>query len=116
MLDGPVLLNANEWEIEGIVTSSSQYHWRGHRWAGDDWMKPYLDAYERVHPNLVQHDARYPTPEYLRARTVLGNVNAEGEMDLVWSTGGGTTRRPDRTTAPSRPRRRRTRGLVRGAA
>lgn len=31
------LLYANEWDIEGIVTSSSQYHWHGHKWAGDDW-------------------------------------------------------------------------------
>lgn len=75
------LLYANEWDIEGIVTSSSQYHWRGHRWAGDDWTEPYLDAYEEVYPNLIKHDSRYPTPEYLRARTVVGNVNAEGDMD-----------------------------------
>ena len=77
------LLYANEWDIEGIITSSSQYHWRGHKWAGDDWAKPYLDAYAKVYPNLVKHDSRYPTPEYLRARTLLGNVNAEGEMDEI---------------------------------
>jgi hypothetical protein len=77
------LLYANEWDIEGIVTSSSQYHWRGHRWAGDDWIEPYLDAYEDVYPNLVKHDPRYPTPQYLRERHVLGNVDAEGEMDKV---------------------------------
>lgn len=28
------LLYANEWDIEGIITSSSQYHWHGHKWAG----------------------------------------------------------------------------------
>ncbi len=77
------LLYANEWDIEGIITSSSQYHWRGHRWAGDDWIEPYLGAYEKVYPNLVQHDPRYPTPRYLRQRHVLGNVDAEGEMEKV---------------------------------
>ncbi|MBN2313615.1 MAG: DUF1593 domain-containing protein [Sedimentisphaerales bacterium] len=77
------LLYANEWDIEGIITSSSQYHWRGHRWAGDDWIEPYLDAYEKVYPNLVKHDPEYPTPQYLRDRHVLGNVDAEGEMDKV---------------------------------
>jgi hypothetical protein len=77
------LLYANEWDIEGIITTSSQYHWQGHKWAGDDWIKPYLDAYAQVYPNLVKHDARYPTSEYLRARTVLGNVKAEGEMEEV---------------------------------
>lgn len=77
------LLYANEWDIEAIITSSSQYHWRGHRWAGDDWLNPILDAYEEVYPNLVQHDKNYPTPEYLRTHTYLGNVDAEGEMDQV---------------------------------
>ena len=77
------LLYANDFDIEGIVTTSSQYHWQGHKWAGDDWMNPYLNGYEKVYPNLVQHDKNYPTPEYLRERTVLGNVKLEGEMDEV---------------------------------
>ena len=77
------LLYANEWDIEGIITSSSQYHWQGHKWAGDDWALPYLDAYAEVYPNLLKHDAAYPSPEYLRERTVLGNVKTEGEMDEV---------------------------------
>lgn len=78
-----LLLYANELDIEGIITSSSQYHWRGHRWAGDEWVQPYLDAYAKVYPNLVKHDSRYPTPEYLQARTLLGNVEAEGDMDAT---------------------------------
>jgi hypothetical protein len=42
------LLYANEWDVEGIILSSSQYHWQGHRvWAGDDWVEPFLDAYAR---------------------------------------------------------------------
>ncbi len=77
------LLYANEWDIEGIVTSSSQYHWHGHHWAGDDWLEPTLKAYEEVYPNLVKHDPNYPSPEYLRAHTFLGNVETEGEMDSI---------------------------------
>lgn len=77
------LLYANEWDIEGLITTSSQYHWQGHKWAGDDWVQPYLDAYAKVHPNLIKHDPRYPTPESLRARTLLCNVKAEGEMEEV---------------------------------
>ena len=77
------LLYANEWDVEAIITSSSQYHWQGHNWAGDNWVQPYLDAYTKVYPNLVKHDPRYPTPEYLRARTLLGNVKAEGDMEQV---------------------------------
>ncbi len=74
------LLYANEWDIEGIVTSSSQYHWHGHNWAGDDWMEPYLNAYEKVYPNLLKHSKEYPTPKALRQRTVLGNVKTLNDM------------------------------------
>jgi len=77
------LLYANEWDIEAIVTSSSQYHWQGHEWAGDDWIDPYLAAYEKIHPNLLKHDSSYPTPAYLRERYKMGNMSAEGEMEEV---------------------------------
>ncbi|MBL9190662.1 MAG: DUF1593 domain-containing protein [Opitutaceae bacterium] len=77
------LLYTNEWDVEGIITSSSQYHWQGHRWAGDDWAQPYLKAYAEVYPNLIKHDPRFPKPELLQSRTLLGNVKAEGEMDEV---------------------------------
>jgi hypothetical protein len=77
------LLYANEWDIEGIVTSSSQYHWHGHNWAGDDWLDPYLDAYEDVYPNLIKHSREYPSPKYLKSIAFLGNVETEGEMDLI---------------------------------
>jgi hypothetical protein len=77
------LLYANEWDVEGIITSSSQYHWQGHKWAGDDWADPYLEAYSKVYPNLILHDKEYPSPEYLKSITLLGNVAAEGEMDLI---------------------------------
>lgn len=77
------LLYANEWDIEGIITSSSQYHWRGHKWAGDDWLQPSLKAYAEVFPNLIKHDSNYPSPEYLQAHSFLGNVDAEGEMDSI---------------------------------
>ena len=63
------LLYCNEWDVEAIVTSSSQYHWRGHKWAGDDWMDTVMGAYAQVYPNLVKHDARYPSPEFLRSRS-----------------------------------------------
>ena len=77
------LLYANEWYIEGIVSSSSQYHWHGHNWAGDDWAQPYLEAYSEVYPNLIKHDSRYPTADYLKSITFTGNVEAEGEMDSI---------------------------------
>ncbi|WP_304198582.1 DUF1593 domain-containing protein [Flavobacterium alvei] len=77
------LLYANEWDIEGIITTSSQYHWHGHKWAGDDWISPYLDAYEKVYPNLLKHDKGYPSPKYLRSINYLGNIETEGEMESI---------------------------------
>lgn len=77
------LLYANDWEVEGIITSSSQYHWRGHKWAGDDWLVPYLEAYTSVYPNLLLHDSNYPSPDKLKSVTFLGNVDNKGEMDSI---------------------------------
>lgn len=83
------LLYSNEWDVEGIVTSSSVYHWRGngfggsHNWPGDDWLEPYLEAYEKVYPNLIRHEPDYPTPEYLKSISFLGNVDYKGEMERI---------------------------------
>ncbi|MBL9205713.1 MAG: DUF1593 domain-containing protein [Opitutaceae bacterium] len=76
------LLYANEWDVEGIIYSSSQYHWQGSKlWSGTSWVNPYLEAYAQVHPNLLRHDPRYPTADFLRSRVAVGNISAEGEMD-----------------------------------
>ena len=39
------LLYANDFDIEGIISTSSQYHAHDHKWAGDNWYVKYLDAY-----------------------------------------------------------------------
>lgn len=84
-----LLLYANDIDIEGIVLSSSIYHYAGdptqgiepYRWAGGQWMWDYLDDYEQVWPNLVVHDPAYPSADVLRAVTCIGNVKTVGEMD-----------------------------------
>lgn len=93
-----ILLYANEIDIQGIVQSSSKFHWKGvagketpsdangsfekpYRWPGTDWMQEYLDAYQTVYPNLKKHDKSYPTPAYLRSITKIGNIGYRGEMD-----------------------------------
>jgi hypothetical protein len=77
------LLYANDFDIEGIISTSSQYHAHDHRWAGDNWYVKYLDAYTEIYPNLVKHDSRYPTPKYLKSITFLGNVDTEGDMKVA---------------------------------
>lgn len=74
------LLYTDVFNVEGIITTSSQYHSHGHKWAGDHWINPFLDAYAKVYPNLKKNDPGYPTPAYLKARAVLGNVSKEGAM------------------------------------
>jgi hypothetical protein len=81
------LLYTNEWDVRGIVLSSSRYHWRGnaqvkaHNWEGEEWIQKQLDAYAAVYPNLVKHDPGFPRPDVLRARTAVGNVETMGDME-----------------------------------
>jgi hypothetical protein len=99
------LYYANEVDLEGIVYSSSIFHWRGEdpdapagptacggwagqapctepfRWTGTEWLDEYLDAYEQVYPNLSKHADGYPTPDYLRSIYTIGNVDYSSAME-----------------------------------
>ncbi len=75
------LLYANEWDIEGLIYSSSRFHWQGHNWAGETWIEDQIDRYERVVDRLQAHDPDYPDPDELRDLVAVGNVADVGEMD-----------------------------------
>lgn len=83
------LLYANEYDLAGIVLTSSVFHYAGDpdlgiepfRWTGSTWPYEMLDRYEACYDCLRVHDARYPEPSYLRERTKVGNVSYKGEMD-----------------------------------
>jgi hypothetical protein len=84
------LLYANNMDIAGIVLTSSMYHYAGNgddvepfRWTGTEWLGQFLDAYEEVYPNLKAQDDAYPTAEYLRSVTKIGNITNKGEMEEV---------------------------------
>ncbi|WP_035467816.1 DUF1593 domain-containing protein [Algoriphagus mannitolivorans] len=99
-----MLLYANEFRIEGLIYSSSMWHYSGDgkgtefvsememtqkmygaktdlRWPGTEWMNPLLDAYESVYPKLSQHAEGFPTADYLRSLVRVGNIEFEGEME-----------------------------------
>lgn len=97
------LLYSNEVDVAGLVYASSQFHWRGDgrgttffhpdreytepqaswRWAeGERFIDDAIDAYEKVHANLMVHDARYPTAAALRAVVRVGNVDFEGDTSV----------------------------------
>ena len=102
------LFYANEVEIQGIVQTSSKFHWIGvpgavkpeqfrqddfgeggsggaydrpYRWPGTAWMMRVIDDYEKDYPKLSKHAEGYPTPDYLRSITRVGNIGYEGEME-----------------------------------
>ena len=105
------LLYANEVELQGIVQTSSKFHWAGipgavrpvrkrtefefeagpddyeapfdekYRWPGTDWMFRVIDDYEKDYPGLKEKAEGFPTPDYLRSITKIGNIGYEGEME-----------------------------------
>ncbi|RYF70390.1 MAG: DUF1593 domain-containing protein, partial [Cytophagaceae bacterium] len=99
-----MLLYSNEFDLVGLVYSSSQWHYKGDgkgtrftsemdntakrygertelRWPGTTWMETYIDKYAQVYPNLIKHASGYPTPTYLKSLVRVGNIDFEGEMN-----------------------------------
>lgn len=80
------LLMSNEFEVEGIINSSSQFHWVGgtgwNAFHPVTWIRDYIDLYSQVYNNLKIHDPNYPSPAYLLSKWRVGNINAIGEDDL----------------------------------
>lgn len=94
------LLYSDEMDIEGLVYSSSQWHWKGDgqgtlytsetrprngaltdlRWTGVTWMQEMINKYAAVYENLKLHDDNYPSPEYLNSIIRVGNIDFEGDM------------------------------------
>jgi hypothetical protein len=107
------LLYANDFSdsLEGIVYTSSEFHYRGDPnanppippfgWTGGDlpdgvdrlqtWQSIIagggyfgrFGGYAAIYQNLRKHDGRYPTPEHLLSLIRVGNVDNVGEMTKV---------------------------------
>jgi len=83
------MLYSNDMDISGIVLTSSMYHYAGDkdknieasRWAGTDWIFKFIDDYAKVYDNLKAHDEDYPTADYFRSITKIGNISYKGEME-----------------------------------
>lgn len=75
------LLYSNEFEVEALIYNSSRFHWLGNAWAGTEWISDQIDLYSRVYPFLRQNADGYPTPEFLRSRTYVGNITNVSEME-----------------------------------
>ncbi len=77
------LMYANEWDIEGIIYSSSGFHCKGKSWAGTKWIEEDIDQYAACYENLKKHDPTFPTPDALRKLVYIGNIDSGGEMTKV---------------------------------
>ncbi|OQE13557.1 hypothetical protein PENFLA_c046G01315 [Penicillium flavigenum] len=82
------LLYTNDLDTQGIIYSSSVWHWAGNgngtsfRWTGTRTIENIvLKAYAEVYPNLRRHDPSYPTMKELLSTVRIGNIDFEGEMD-----------------------------------
>lgn len=77
------LLTCNEFQVEGIVNSSSQFHWVGgegwNQFHDVNWVRQQIELYAQVYPNLLLHDARYPSPKELISKWKVGNIRGIGE-------------------------------------
>lgn len=99
------LFYTNEVELQGIIQTSSKFHWQGlkgakpvegkdyatkgtsfaepFRWTGTDWMMEEIDEYEKDYPNLLKHSPDYPTPDYLRSIVKIGNIGCVSDMSYA---------------------------------
>lgn len=83
------LLYSNEFDILGIILTSSIYHYAGdtshppYRWTGEQWLGDIVHLYEKVYPNLCLHASNYPSPEHLLNITKIGNISYPGEMEKI---------------------------------
>lgn len=80
------LLTSNEFDVEAIVNSSSQFHWEGGKgwnaFHSPSWVENYISLYAEVYEQLILHDPNYPSPDYLRSRWKVGNTSAVGEDEI----------------------------------
>jgi hypothetical protein len=62
-------LYMNEWDVEALIGTRGKKISRLDL-SAKDMLLQYIDDYESVYSNLLIHKDGYPTPDYLRARTV----------------------------------------------
>jgi Protein of unknown function (DUF1593) len=81
-----LMLYANEFNIEGLIATSNLGHGQKTR---SDLIRQVVDAYEKVRPNLLRHDPRYPPAEVLRGCIKAGQRVAGLRVPIEASVGQG---------------------------
>lgn len=65
------LVCASEFDIEGLIVATGC--WKKSQ-SNTAMLDKILHAYEKVYPNLIVHANGYPTPEYLKSISVMGQT------------------------------------------
>ena len=81
-----LMLDSDEFDIEGLVASSNMGHGQRVR---PDLIRRVVDAYEEVRPNLLLHDDCYPPAERLRSCIKAGQPVAGPKVPVTESVGDG---------------------------
>jgi len=101
------LLFSTDFKVEGLIYASSQFHWKGDghgtkwwvpnreysrnginfppmeswRWDKNErFIDAAVDAYTEAYTNLKTHDPNYPTPEFLKSKIRVGNIEFDGDF------------------------------------
>ncbi|MFO7935258.1 MAG: DUF1593 domain-containing protein [Bacteroidales bacterium] len=81
------LLYTPDIDLRGIIATNSKWQKNGH---GLDWIYEAYDLYGQVRDNLLLHNPDYPTVDFLKSVTVLGNEDPKhltGDAPYVDSEG-----------------------------
>src|SRR5437660_51606 len=80
------LLYTNEWDVEGIIANRPRTlrpENKNPEPTGLGVVRRLVKAYGECYPNLARHDARYPNPATLLARTVSGYDETDDAVALI---------------------------------
>jgi hypothetical protein len=81
------LLYTTDFDIEALIYTNSMWHLQGN---GTQWMHDFIDVYTQVYDNLKVHHPGYPTPEFLKSKIFVGQVEQVGRTAVGegWDTPG----------------------------
>ncbi|THH34598.1 DUF1593 domain-containing protein [Neolewinella litorea] len=66
------LVSANEFDLEGLIVATGCWKQEQHSTA---MLESIIDAYAAAYPNLSIHAEGFPTPDYLRSVSVMGQTS-----------------------------------------
>lgn len=69
------LLYTTDFDTEALIYTNSKWHLKGN---GTQWMHGFIDEYAKVYQNLKVHNPLYPSPEYLKSKIYVGQMEKVG--------------------------------------